>query len=269
MIKKWTLASAILAANLICVAPAMAAPVTFNFTTENFTDVCSDPDFDTDPTDAICTSGEDNSAVNTITGTFVGEDLNGDGYLSSFIFAQPSEMEGTGFTAGYNEITSASFTVSGPFIEGVPGFLEDPIISHTVTHDLTDITDEMFGLPVDFFFLLNYDLTSGGFLGDGEFEGMFMGTTTIFYALGQFLPSPIPVNTLTENLILNGNPAPCVDGNACGVLHSLAPDLSIPSVQRTSNLAVVSQVSAPSMLWLFAGCFFGLALLFNKHSKLP
>ena len=57
---------------------------------------------------------------------------------------------------------------------------------------------------VDFFFLLNYDLTSGGLLGDGELEGMFMGTTTIFYALGQFLPSPIPVSTITENLILNG-----------------------------------------------------------------
>lgn len=274
MFKKWKLATALLSANIICAAPVMAAPMTFNFTIDNFTDACPEIDLDLGPNIGICTSDEDNSAVNTITGTFTGEDKNNDGYISSFIFARPDEMQGSGFEAGeaFNEVTSASFTLSGPFTEGVPGFLDDPVTSYTVSHDLTDVTDTSdSGFLLDFFFLLNFDLTAGGVLGDGEFESMFMGVgdQTIYYALGQFLPSQVPGFTITEGLLNNNNPAPCLDGNSCAVLHSLSPTLSVPSVQRTSSLAMVSQVSAPATLWLFAGCFVGLALLFNKHSKLP
>lgn len=204
MLKKWKAATALLSATILCSAPALAAPISFTFSIDEFRDVCADPN------DGVCTSDQDNPAVNRITGSFTGEDTNGDGYLSSFLFAPQSELANSGFTAGYNEISAASFTLSGLFIEHVPGYEDDPITSYTVTHDLTDITDEMFGFPVDFFFLLNYDLTSGGVLGDGEYEGIFMGMTTINFALGQFLPSSIAVNTITENLLVNGNATPCI-----------------------------------------------------------
>lgn len=287
---KLILATCILAAS---VSPASASLMKFNFTVGGFTNTCSDPAFldsvNNDPlygSVSICDSGITNDVTTTITGSFVGEDLNGDGYISSFLtpdsFAanNPDQQllvdagfgifDTFGNFVGANEVRWASFTLTGAFIEGVEGFLDDPLITHTVTHDIDNPPPPAPGstLPTNTFFALNYNINSPGILGDDEFETLFMGTTTIFFGLGQLLTSPFGIPTITETMLTNsGSLNSCSNGAPCGILHSLAPDLTVPSVQRTASLAQVTEVPEPATFLLFSSALLGFAGFRLKNRK--
>ncbi|WP_372626756.1 PEP-CTERM sorting domain-containing protein [Arsukibacterium sp.] len=276
------LATCILAAS---VSPASASLMKFNFTVGGFTDTCSDPAFldsvNNDPlygSLSICDSGITNDVPTTITGSFVGEDLNGDGYISSFLTpdifsaSNPDQQllvdagfgvfDSFGNFVGANEVRWASFTLSGTFIEGVEGYLDDPLITHTVTHDIDNPPPPVVGstLPTNTFFALNYNVNSPGILGDDEFETLFMGIATINFGLGQLLTSPFGIPTITETMLTNsGSLSSCTNGAPCGILHSLAPDLTVPSVQRTASLARVTQVPEPATFLLFSSALLGIA----------
>ena len=215
----------------------------------------------------------------TIEGTFTGEDLDGDGYLSSFIFSQAVDFEDNQFDSGDNEVTFASLEFNG---------LLDGVTNYTDFHDLTDTSDELFpGFPLDLFFVLNFKLDGDNLLGNDAFEGILMGrpgSAPFVFGLGQFLPVPEgqdftdAINELpggasvTSGLILNNsNGVPCTNGSACGVLHSVVLDNGAPTFgvfDLTSDIIEVSQVPTPASLSLFSimlAAFF--AMRFNSKRR--
>ncbi|GGW88061.1 hypothetical protein [Alteromonas halophila] len=206
----------------------------------------------------------------SVTGSFTGEDLNGDGYLSSFPFKQDVDFLNNSFSAGQNEITKASATFNGMFDGGAS---YGTVTNFTISHDLTDLTDFAFGVPsflIDMFFTLNYNLNSPGTIGDDPFEGILLAPfdgSGVFGA-GNFLPTTdlnfifdsindLPGgSTLTSSLINNNsNGAPCVNGATCGTVHTVAPDANgVPFVagyDLTNALVQVTRVPTPGSLSLF------------------
>lgn len=236
---------------LLVASHSFAAPITYNFSVGGFAN------------------------DGTITGSFTGEDLNGDGYLSSFIFSQAIDFNGTSFQPGLseNEVTFASLEFNGEFDTGGTS---SPITYYTDFHDLTDTSDVLFpGFPLDLFFVLNFELNSDYLLGNNPLEGILIGRPSfapLVFGLGQFLPIPQgqdftdAINELpggasvTSGLILNNsNGMPCIGGAACGVLHSVVLDSNgaptFGAFDLTSGIIDVQKVPAPSMLTLFAALF--------------
>lgn len=225
----------------------------------------------------------------SIIGTFTGEDLDGDGYLSSFLFTQDQFVEDAGFSFGDNEVTSVSLTYNGPID---PGNGNEPVTTFTIGNELTDISDELFpgsGFPLDLFFSFNYELNGSGVLGDSLLEGMIIGQADqdFVFGLGQFLPIPPGQDIdalegndprgyiLTSRLIAAGfdtdfSGTNCTDGYACGVVHNVfLGDDFVPFVggyELTSGLAQVSQVSAPAAMPLFSMLMFA-SLMFALRGK--
>lgn len=215
----------------------------------------------------------------TVTGTFTGEDLNNDGYISSFLFKQSDDFVGTGFDETLSEVYTASASFSGIFTADDGS--QQPVTDLTISNDLTDTTDMFIpGFPMDLFFLLNYKL-DGGLLGDDEYEGMLFGQADAPYVfgLGQFLPAPAGIvfdapgmlpggATLTSQMILNGsNGSPC-QGLTCGAVHTVLTDQNfMPYVggrSLTNSLAVVEEVPAPPLGFLIAGM---MVLVCLKRSR--
>lgn len=239
---------------LLITGQSYAAPITYNFSVDGF------------------------SNGSKIEGSFTGEDLNGDGYLSSFIFSQPIDFVNTPFDSGLNEVTFASFEFNGLF-DGVTNFSD--------FHDLTDTTDILFpGFPLDLFFVLNFQLNSDHLLGNDLFEGILMGRpgfAPYVFGLGQFLPVPAGQDftdatnelpggaSVTSGLILNNsNGMPCTNGSACGVLHSVVLDTNNEPTfgvfDLTSGVIEVERVPAPGSLPLFAGLFAAFLIMRLKNS---
>lgn len=216
----------------------------------------------------------------TVTGTFTGEDLNNDGYISSFLFKQSGDFVGTGFDETMNEVYTASASFTGSFMTD-DGTNVEQVTHFDISNDLTDISDMFLpGFPMDLFFLLNYKL-DGGLLGDDEYEGMLFGEADqpFIFGLGPFLPAPAGIvfnapgmlpggATLTSQLILEGsNGNPCM-GLTCGAVHNVFADQNfMPAVggsDLTNALAVVTQVPVPPLGFLVAGM---MILLCLKRSR--
>ncbi|WP_395342603.1 hypothetical protein PN836_001370 [Ningiella sp. W23] len=263
----------VLAFSLIVAAAVHSAPVTYNFTLGGFSN-----------------GGE-------VVGSFTGEDLNGDGYLSSFIFSDPNNLDfaGSNFEAGLNEVSSASISFSGSFDGQEFGGDGGQVTEISLFHDLTDIRDTFFGFaPIDLFFILNYNIAEGGVLGDEFFEGILLAPFDGFgvFGLGSFLPAPpdnflffdeIPAgddvfeiidglpngSTLTSGILNNqSGGTPCLTGAACGVLHTVFLDENgIPNLggfDITNQLLEVSRVSTPSVTYVFSAM---IALLIATRIK--
>lgn len=256
--------SVVLASSLIFAATVQSAPVTYNFSLGGFSN-----------------GGE-------VVGSFTGEDLNGDGYLSSFIFSNQNNDDfiGSNFSSGLNEVSSASLSFTGSFDGQEFGGANGQVTEISLFHDLTDITDLVFGfLPNDLFFVLNYNIADGGVLGDEFFEGILMAPFDGIgvFGLGSFLPAPpdnfvwfdeIPAgddvfeiinglpngSTLTSGILSNqSGGAPCVSGAACGVMHTVfLDDMGIPNLggfDITNQLLEVSRVPTPSAIYIFSAVF--------------
>lgn len=250
---KHTLKSVLLLGTLLLFAgQSYAVPITYNFSVGGFSD------------------------GGTIEGSFTGEDLNGDGYLSSFIFSQPIDFIDNQFESGLNEVTSASLEFNG---------LLNGVTSYSDSHDLTDTSDELFpGFPLDLFFVLNFQLNSDNLLGNGLYEGILMGRpafSPFVFGSGQFLPVPSgqdftdAINELpggasvTSGLILNNsNGMPCMSGSTCSVLHSVAlngngePTFGV--FDLSADIIEVQRVPEPSTGILFGAL---LAAMFTIRLK--
>lgn len=241
-------------------AAVQAGPVTFDFSVGGFSDGGS------------------------VTGSFTGEDLNGDGYISSFLFKQDVDFADSGFDTMMNEVYYASATFNGSFTS-TDGTTSEEITTFDISNDMTDTTDEYIpGFPQDLFFLLNYKVGSG-FLGDDTFEGMLFGEAdqSFIFGLGQFLPAPAGIvfdapnalpggATLTSQLILEGSDgSPCM-GMACGAVHTvLLDEFFMPYVggsDLTNSLAEVSQVSAPQFGFLVAGLVIFMCLKRSRDAEI-
>ncbi len=269
-----TCKSAVIASSLLFATTAFSGPVTYQFTLSGFSD-----------------GGE-------VVGSFTGEDLNNDGYLSSFIFSNQNndDFAGTNFEAGLNEVTSASLIFNGSFNGQEFGGDAGQITSVSLSHDLTDTNDEFFGFPIDLFFVLNYNLHGGSLLGDEAYEGLLIAPFDgmAVFGMGSFLPAPpdnvvyfdeIPAgdetfeiinglpngSTLTSGILSNqSNGAPCVAGAACGVMHTVfLDDNFIPNIggfDITNQFADISRVSAPSSILVFSSII-ALALVMRLRKR--
>lgn len=221
----------------------------------------------------------------SVTGSFKGEDLNNDGFISSFLFKQDIDFLNNDFEVGMNEVTSAELTFNGFFDAGRMGADPDPVTTFSTANDLTDLTDEFFpGFPLDLFFLLNYDLNGGNILGDGSTEGFLMGTADqpFVFGTGRFLPAPAGIvfdsnmglaggSTLTSKLIQDAaNGTPCINGLACGVVHSVIDDpvtfVGVGGFDMTSGLLEVVEVSAPGGMPLFGAALAALFVIRLRNS---
>ncbi len=196
----------------------------------------------------------------SVTGSFSGRDLDGDGYLSSFIFSQDIDMDGTGFENGFaaNEVISASATFNGLFDDDNNPDTPPVMTTFNLMNDLTSIDDLFFDMfPLDLFFVLNYQLGSG-VLGDDAFEGLVFGQADgeAPLGLGKFLPAPLGIlfdspndlpggSTLTSALINNGSDGNPCENSTCGAIHTVLPDISVGGAELTNSLAIVREVSSP------------------------
>lgn len=216
----------------------------------------------------------------SVFGSFSGEDRDGDGYLSSFIFSQDIDMDGTGFENGFadNEVYAASARFTGLFDDDNNAATAPVDVDFELSNDLTSIDDLFFGLfPTDLFFVLNYKL-DGGPLGDDPFEGMLIGQadSPAILGLGRFLPFPDapgqPVfdsindlpggSTLTSQLINNNSlGAPCQQGATCGVVHTVLPNITVGGKELTNSLATVDAPATPLLL------LGGLVALIRRRAK--
>lgn len=220
----------------------------------------------------------------TLSGSFIGEDTNNDGYISSFPFSYANEFDNTvpnTIQSGLNEVSFASAT----FTAGANSSLS----SFNVKNDLTDLSDILspeFPLLLDAFFILNYKIGSG-FIGDDSFEGMLLGEANqpYVFGLGQFLPAPDTIfagtfgnvegdpdplingNTLTSELIRNAwlidGPGPCTGMSTCGVVHDVLFPPAVGSADFTNSFAVVIEgvpVSAPGTSIFIAASLLAFAL---------
>lgn len=211
----------------------------------------------------------------SITGRFTGEDKDGDGYLSSFIFSQDVDMDGSGFENGFadNEVISASATFNGKFPDPVTGELVDTTFDSS--NDLTNIDDLFFGLfPQDLFFVLNYKIGSGS-LGDDKYEGILIGQADGFgpIGLGTFLPAPLGIlfdsinglpggSSLTSALINDSSMGKPCDNSTCGVVHTVVPTIdgsvAVGASALTNSFAIVREVNVPASGLLMLSSMLGL-----------
>lgn len=258
MYKKWKI-SLLYCAVMLTTQTSLAAPLkTYEFTIDGFTNGGS------------------------VTGSFSGRDLDGDGYLSSFIFSQDIDMDGTGFENGFaaNEVTSASATFNGLFDDDNNPNTPAVMTTFDIMNDLTSIDDLFFDMfPLDLFFVLNYQIGSGA-IGDGEFEGLLFGQADgpAPLGLGRFLPAPLGIlfdspndllggSTLTSALINNGsNGNPC-DNSTCGAIHTVLPDITVGGAELTNSLAIVREVSSPHSGLLVLGSLLGFTLVRRNTHK--
>lgn len=246
-----------LVAILCCMSQLVKAePVTFNYAVGGF------------------------SNGGTVHGSFTGEDLNGDGYISSFVGSSFDEdFEGSMFQRGLNEVTHANMNFNGYFEASVETGGEQVPITQVSTSN--DLTDNMPGDILDIFFVLNYKVGSA-VLGDDQYEGMLFGTfdQPFVFGLGQFLPIPdgfgifdsindLPGgSSLTSALINNSSQgSPCQAGSTCGVIHSVHFDenwnVVVGGQDFTSEYAMVS---SPVIHVLFGLSLFALLAYKPKHS---
>lgn len=230
-------------------------------------------------------SNEDGS-FGEITGVFIGEDLNNDGYISSYNAAAgyQGNFDSNPFI-GRNEVTFASYQFSGDFT-AVLGVIGNPEVNTTSHEDSHSIAPGLPNESVDDFFALNYKIGSG-LLGDDINEGLFMGSSNsgFSFAQGSFLPLPgeffyelfliddLPFDadgaSLTAQLLYQKDVAPPCNGiSACGVMHSVLFDfvngVSSGGEIFTSEFVSVSRVSTPAISALFA-----LALVLVLAQKTP
>lgn len=194
-----------------------------------------------------------------VVGKFKGSDLNGDGYLSSFLFADPAAVTAAGLTPGINEVSFVEATFSGGVWDG--GDQIGSVTDFTVSNDLT-VLEQGPGFPNDLFFTFNYKIGSG-LIGDDPFEGMLVGEAvqSFVFGVGPFLPSPealggFPSLTLVD-LTNAASGTPCVDSMACVIMQTIVldPDTGAPvtgGAAFSSQFVSVSQVPVPGAALLMA-----------------